>query len=143
MKITIGADHRGFDHKEFIKQHLKILNDTIEWIDVGAYNKVRSDYPVFVEKACGSMLIGQAQKGILICGSGVGMAIAANRYPHIYAALVWNEEVARQSKADDNANVVVLPADFISLEQGVSIVESWLHATFKGGRYQERLDMID
>jgi ribose 5-phosphate isomerase B len=78
-----------------------------------------------------------------LCGSGVGMSIAANRHPGIFAALAWNQEVARQCKEDDNANVLVLPADFISEDQMMGIIMAWLGARFKGGRYQERIKMID
>ncbi|MCX5922041.1 MAG: RpiB/LacA/LacB family sugar-phosphate isomerase [Candidatus Dependentiae bacterium] len=143
MKIVIGADHRGFSHKACIKERVQVADKSIEWLDVGAYNADRSDYPVFVEAVCQALLERRADFGILLCGSGVGMSIAANRFPGIYAALAWNEEVARMSRQDDNANILVLPADFVSHEQAIAMVKSWLQATFKQGRYQERLTMVD
>lgn len=143
MKIALGADHRGFVLKELLKKHTAIAGYIIEWIDLGAHDSVRSDYPVYVDKVCDAMLNKSADLGVMLCGSGVGMSIAANRYPGIYAALAWNQEVARMSKEDDNANALVLPADFLSEVQVLAIVAAWLGAQFKGGRYQERLSMID
>jgi len=139
MKISIGADHRGFA----FKQHLIKALPTLSWIDVGAHDDVRSDYPVFAKKVCGHMLEGAAELGILLCGSGIGMAITANRFPRIYAAVCWNVEIARVSREDDGSNVLVLPADFIDEKLMVAIVQAWLQATFKQGRYQQRLSMID
>ena len=143
MKIALGTDHRGFVLKELLKKHANLASQQIEWIDFGAFDANRSDYPVFVDKVCAAMSSKSVDYGILLCGSGVGMSIAANRHPGIYAALVWNQEVARASKEDDNANVLVLPADFISEVQMLAMVTAWLGVTFKGGRYQERIDMID
>ncbi len=139
MKIAIGADHRGFSHKEFIKQAIA----DVEWIDVGADNDERSDYPLFAHKVAQSIVDGVVQFGILLCGTGVGMAMTANRYNGVYAALVWNDEVARQSRSHDNANVLVLPSDFVSQQQSISMIHSWLNAEFLGGRYSERVKMID
>ncbi len=143
MNIAIGTDHRGFECKAYIKQYVVGDENPIVWIDVGADNDERSDYPLFAQKVCELILKGEAEQGVLLCGSGVGMSIVANRYPKIYAALVWNEDVARISHEHDNTNVLSLPVDFITHEQAVSIVNAWLSAVFKGGRYQKRLDMID
>ena len=143
MKIAIGADHRGFQCKANIKQYVVGSPDPIVWIDVGAYNEERSDYPIFARAAVKAMQNRQADLGILACGSGVGMAIVANRYRGMFAGVAWNEEIARASREDDNTNILVLPSDFISHEQAVAIVNAWLNARFKGGRYQERIDMID
>ena len=139
MKIAIGADHRGFAHKEYIKQALA----DIEWVDVGAYNDERSDYPVFARKAVQAMQAKRVDCGILLCGTGVGMAVAANRHNKIYAALVWNKEIARQSKSHDNANVLVLPSDYVSPDQAVAMISVWLATEFLAGRYAERINMID
>ncbi|HEV2601850.1 MAG TPA: RpiB/LacA/LacB family sugar-phosphate isomerase [Candidatus Babeliales bacterium] len=143
MKIVIGADHRGVAYKTYLKTVTNIGNQHIEWIDVGADSDERTDYPRFAQKLCITMKTNCIDHGILICGSGVGMAVAANRYPHIYAALVWNNEIARLAVAHDNANVLVIPASFVSQDQLISIVETWLATQFLGGRYQERIDMID
>lgn len=143
MNIAIGADHRGFKLKAYIKQYVVGIDDPIAWIDVGAHNDERSDFPIFTQKVCDAIKQGEADKGILICGSGIGMSIAANRYHKIHAALVWNDEVAMLAKEHNNANVLIIPADFVSHELAVQMVNNWLKATFKGGRYQERIDMID
>lgn len=142
MKIVIGADHRGFAHKEYIKAAYKV-DSSIEWIDVGAYTAQRSDYPPIAHAAVEVMRAGNADRGVLICGSGVGMAIVANRFSGIYAAQVWNEKVSRMSREHDNANIIVLPSDFISSDEAVACVRAWLAAQFLGGRHQERIAMID
>jgi len=140
MKIAIGADHRGFNHKEYIKQHITL----IQWVDVGAFNTKRSDYPIFSHAVCKMILQGEGvDLGVLICGTGVGMVITANRYKNIYAALVWNKKVARQSREHDNANIIVLPSDYVSVEQAVAMVNAWREVSFIGGRYAERIKMID
>jgi ribose 5-phosphate isomerase B len=137
--IVIGADHRGFEHKEYIKQQ---MND-ITFLDIGAHNAERSDYPVFSRAACEAISAGTVQLGVLLCGNGVGMTIAANRYRGIYAALAWNDVVAMDSRMHDNANILVLPSDFVSPQYCVIMIRAWLSATFLGGRYQERVAMID
>ena len=144
MKIIIGSDHRGFAYKQLIQEQMRDIDLTpIEWIDVGAFDKERSDYPQFAIDVAQRIVQKQAQFGVLLCGSGVGMAIAANRFPGIYAAIAWSEEAAIMGREDDNTNVLVIPSDFVSGEQAVPILRAWLRAEFKKGRYQERLDMID
>jgi len=139
MKISIGADHRGFKLKNAIVDQFA----DIEWLDVGTDSKDRTDYPEYARHVCENILQGKSELGILICGSGIGISIAANRYKKIYAALCWGQDIARVAREDDLANVLVLPADFVSTEQAFEIVEGWLSAEFKAGEYQERLDMID
>ncbi|HLJ31599.1 MAG TPA: RpiB/LacA/LacB family sugar-phosphate isomerase [Candidatus Babeliales bacterium] len=139
MKIAIGTDHRGFLHKEYIKQHMR----NIEWIDVGTYDQERTDYPLFADKVVKLMLFEGIEAGVLLCASGGGMAIAANRYKYIYAVVAWNVEIARQSKQEDNANVLVIPSDFVSCEDTVAMIQEWLGQEFKDGRYGERIAMID
>ena len=139
MKISIGADHRGFQLKETIVKHFPQL----EWIDQGTHTPERTDYPVYAQRVSKDVLEHRADVGILLCGSGVGVAMAANRFKGIYAAVCWNDTLARIAKEDDGSNVLVLPADFVAKEDAFLIVSAWLSATFKGGRYQERLAMID
>lgn len=139
MKIAIGTDHRGFVLKEFIKQQIT----AIEWVDVGTYNTDRTDYPIYADKVVDLMLSGAASYGILICSSGGGMAIAANRHAHIYAVVAWNIETARQCRAEDNANILVLPSDFVMCDDAIAMISAWLAEKFKGGRYAERIAMID
>lgn len=139
MKISIGADHRGFQLKANIIDHF----DQYEWLDVGTYSQDRTDYPIYAKRVCSDITKGDADRGILLCGSGVGICIAANRCKGIYAALCWNSKIAAMAVEDDGANVLVLPADFISQDQAFSIIETWLKAEFKGGVYQRRLEMMD
>jgi ribose 5-phosphate isomerase B len=142
MKIAIGADHRGFRHKEYIKSFFQHHAD-IAWFDVGAFDDERSDYPVFVRPVCEAIQHNKVDLGILLCGSGIGMSIAANRYAGIYAGIAWNEDIARLGRQDDNTNVLVIPSTIVSCQEAVAIISAWLSAEFKGGRYQDRLDMLD
>lgn len=139
MNIVIGADHRGFA----LKEHIKAFLSRYQWYDVGTSDAQRTDYPLYAQKACDYILQGRAERGVLICGSGIGMAIAANRYKGIYAGLCWNDTIARIAHEDDGTNVLVLPSDFLSEDDAVRLVLVWLNAPFKGGRYQDRLDMVD
>lgn len=139
MIIAIGSDHRGFDLKSYLIQ----MFPEHEWLDVGAHDAQRSDYPRFAFDVCQELMEGRAERGILLCGSGIGMSIAANRVRGIYAALCWNEDVARLATEHDGANILVLPSDFVIPEQARAMVIAWLTAEFRGGRYQERLESID
>lgn len=139
IKISIGADHRGFALKKHLINHFQ----NYDWSDQGTSSDQRTDYPLYAKNVCQKILAGQADVGILLCGSGVGMAIAANRFKGIYAALCWNEDIARMARCDDGANVLVLAADFTTPEQAVNIVKAWISAEFKGEQYQTRLDMLD
>lgn len=139
MKIAIGADHRGFAYKQQIMQHFL----DIEWIDIGSDSHERSDYPIFAHAVSKKVVTKEVQYGVLLCGTGIGMVIAANRHPGIYAGLAWNDQVARRAKEDDNINVLVLPADYISFEDACSMITAWIFATYRSGRYQVRLDLID
>ncbi|HRN77823.1 MAG TPA: RpiB/LacA/LacB family sugar-phosphate isomerase [Candidatus Dependentiae bacterium] len=143
MKLAIGADHRGFAIKEYIKKHITEQSDDIVWLDVGAFNDERSDYPVFAKAVAQALVDGEVEGGVLLCGSGAGVAMGANRFKGIYAALVWNDDLAREAKEHDHANVLALPADYISGEQAVSMIRTWLGAQELNGRYQERVDMLD
>ncbi len=142
-RIAIGADHRGFVLKQELMRHETIEGNSIFWTDVGTFSSERTDYPLFAKKVVAALHAGSADLGILSCGSGIGIAIAANRHRGIYAGVVWNEEVARSAKEDDNVNVLVLPADYLSNDLAYHCVEAWLSTSFKGGRYQERLEMLE
>ena len=141
--IAIGADHRGYRYKASLMNRFAIAGHTINWIDVGTYNETRTDYPEYAKVVCEKIKEGEAQYGILFCGTGIGMAIVANRYKGIYAGVAWNEQVARLSKEDDNVNVLVIPADFVTEDEIHDMVRAWLTASFLEGRYQKRLSMID
>lgn len=143
IKIAIASDHRGFEHKAVIQKGVSISESKIEWIDVGCFSAERTDYPPFAYEAVQLIKNGNADLGVLLCGSGVGMTIAANRFSHIYAALVWDTITAVRAKEEDKANVLSLPADYITPEQAVAMVIAWLGAEFLQGRYQERIAMVD
>ena len=143
MIIAIGNDHHGFAQKLLIKEQFDLPKLMLEWFDVGSFEQKRVDYPHYGIKVARAVAMGEAQFGILLCGTGVGMSIVANRFKGVYAALVWNSELARKSKEDDNANILVIPSDYIDEGELLPMIEAWMKATFKGGRYQERLDTID
>lgn len=139
MIIAIGADHRGYAVKELLKKHFV----QYEFIDVGAFSDVRSDYPLFAHAVAQLVQQKDADRGILLCGSGIGMAIVANRYKHVYAGVVWNAVIAKQSREHDNINILVLPCDCVAAFDPVQLTTIWLNTKFLGDRYKTRLAMID
>ena len=139
--IAIGADHGGFKLKEEIKKYLD--ENDIKYKDFGTYNEERTDYPIYAEKVARAIQEKKCDTGILICKSGAGMTIAANKFKGIRAALGFNKEVATASKADDDMNILVLPAEYISMSCAISIVRAWIATEFKGERYKDRLQMIE
>ena len=139
MKISIGADHKGYLLKQALLANLK----QYEWLDQGTNSEERTDYPLYAQQVCKDVVEGRADYGMLICWTGIGMAIAANRFKGIYAALCWSEEVTKLARSHDNANILVLPAGFIVADAGVNMVEIFIKTNFLGDRYQQRLCMID
>lgn len=139
MKIIIGTDHRGYIHKENIKKKLP----SIEWIDIGCFSEEPVDYPTIAHKAIELINQAEVHKAILLCGSGIGMSIATNRHKGIFAALVWNPLVAKQAKEQENANILVLPASYINIEQSIESITAWLDAQFLKGHYAIRCAIID
>lgn len=143
LQIGIGADHRGFAYKEQLKLEVLMGDYELVWHDFGTFSAERTDYPPIAQNIVHAMRQKEIHCAVVLCGSGVGMAIAANRFPNIYAGVAWNAEIARVAKEDDNVNFLSIPADYVTLEQVRDIVHAWLTAKFKGGRYAERLSMID
>lgn len=143
LTVALGTDHRGFELKEFIRKHTTIAQHAITWLDHGCHTSERCDYPPFAQAVCKSILAKKADLGIVICGSGIGVTIAANRFARIYAGVAWQPTIARLAREDDNCNVLALPADFIDQHITIEIISAWLAATFKGGRYADRLASID
>ena len=141
MKIAIGSDHRGFE----LKNHLIIsmCGAEIVWVDTGCQSAHSCDFPLFAQAVAKQVQDKTVDAGVLLCGSGIGMSIAANRFKNVYAALAWNVDVARSSKEHDNANILVLPVDYISEQEAIAMINAWKEASFLGDRYQERLSMID
>ena len=140
MRIAIGGDHAGYDYKEHIVKHLG--DHGIEVSDKGPFTADSVDYPDFVHPVCQLVLEQEVEFGILICGSGNGVAITANKYKNIRCGLCWTAELAVLTRGHNNANVLALPARFISLDQAIKIVDAFLSTPFEGGRHQRRVDKI-
>ncbi|MBQ6156258.1 MAG: ribose 5-phosphate isomerase B [Bacteroidales bacterium] len=140
MKIYIGSDHAGVDLKSQIKTRLQ---DRFEFDDAGTFTSDSVDYPDFAHKVAENVLSDSGSIGILICGTGNGMAITANKHAGIRAALCWSPEIAALAKQHNNANIIVLPARFISTEMAMDTLNAFLTAEFEGGRHQRRIDKIN
>ena len=139
MRIAIAADHGGFALKNKIMDHFKNLN----LLDLGTNSADSVDYPDFAKKMAYTILSGAADLGILICGTGIGMSIAANRYHGIRAALVYNREVAKLAKQHNNANILVFGGRTMDEKEVISSIEAFLNSDFEGNRHQRRLDKIE
>ena len=139
--IALGSDHGGYKLKEEIKKYFDEID--IKYKDYGTYSEERTDHPIYSEKVARAIQKGECDSGILLCKSGAGMTIGANKFKGIRAAACFNQEMAAASKADDNINVLVLCSEFTTVSQAVQIIRAWLATEFKGGRYEERLHMIE
>lgn len=140
MKIAIGADHAGFELKEKIRRRLAAQGVTLD--DQGTHSTDSVDYPDYARKVGEEVAHHQADLGILVCGSGIGMAISANKVPGVRAANVTSEQEAQLSREHNDANVLALGARFLDEQKAFSIVDTWLKASFAGGRHQRRVDKI-
>ena len=140
MKIAIAADHAGFEEKEKIKPLLDEMG--IEYEDLGTNSCDSVDYPDYAKKVGEAVASGNADEGILVCGSGTGMAISANKIRGIRAAVAWNEDIARLARQHNNANVLSLPARFVPEEEAKNIIKAWFDAKFEGGRHERRVEKI-
>lgn len=138
--IVIGSDHGGLNLKTALKSYL--TRREIQVTDAGTDNDVSVDYPTFGLKVAEMVASGSIEKGILICGTGIGMSIAANKIPGIRAALVTDVFMARMAKEHNNANILVLGGRVLDEQKACDLVGAWLDASFEGGRHQGRLDMI-
>jgi ribose 5-phosphate isomerase B len=143
VKIYLGADHAGYEFKNALREHLFHLGYEVE--DLGAKTlDADDDYPRYAYDVAVKVLGGEDDLGILICGSGQGMSMAANRVSGIRAALAWSEATAKAAKRDDNSNVLVLPSRYISEEEAFAAAEIWLKSGFDGDpKYQRRLDEME
>jgi len=139
-RIAIGGDHAGVGYKEQLKQHLGKLGYAVE--DFGPYTTASVDYPDYVHPLAKGIEAGEFDFGIVICGSGNGVAITANKHQGIRAALCWNEELAALSRQHNDANVLAIPARFISYELAEKMAEIFLYTPFEGGRHQSRVTKI-
>lgn len=141
IKIAIGSDHAGFELKEKLIGYLTTKN--IRVVDKGCYSSERADYPDFAHAVANAVIDKEIDFGILMCGSGNGINIAANKHNGIRAALCWNPEIAALARQHNDANILVLPARYISFEDACKCVEVFLEEKFEGGRHQTRIDKID
>ncbi len=140
-KIAIACDHAGFQLKEQVKMYLNNMGYEVE--DFGTNSEASVDYPDFVHPLANFIEQNQQLKGILICGSGIGVSISANRHKLVRAALCWNEEVAKLSRMHNNANVICLPARFISKGAAEKMIDTFLNTSFEGGRHENRVGKIE
>ena len=141
MKISIGSDHAGFQYKERITTYLRELKHDV--VDFGTYNNDPSDdYPHYILPAAESVVKREAERVIVIGGSGNGEAIAANKVLGIRCALCWNDESAKYARLHNNANALSLGQRMVSIEMALNIVQIWLETPFEGGRHQRRIEAI-
>ena len=141
LKVVIGSDHGGFHYKEAIIDYLKARN--IEFVDVGTYTRESCDYPEIAQTLAKKVASGEFNRGILVCGTGIGMSIAANKIKGIRAALCGDTYSARVSRAHNNANILCLGERVIGEHLALDIVDIWLKTGFEGGRHKRRVDMIE
>lgn len=141
LRIAIGSDHGGYEYKEQIVSHLK--EKGYECVDVGTYSTDSCDYPVIARTVTTKITTGEADRGILICGTGIGMSIVANKVRGIRAALCGDTFSARASRAHNNSNVLCLGERVIGINLAMDIVDIWLESKFEGGRHQRRVDMME
>lgn len=141
MKIAIGCDHAGFELKDVVAAKLK--DEGYEVIDCGTNSTEPVDYPIFAHAAGKAVAAGEADRGIVVCGSGIGISIAANKVPGIRCALCTSAEMAEMSRRHNDANMLAMGARMISRQTAFDIVDRWLATEFEGGRHQRRVDMIE
>lgn len=141
LPIFIGADHAGFILKEYLKNRLNDAGYNFE--DVGCFTQESVDYPNYAQKVAEAIQQGKAQTGILVCGSGEGMVISANKFSGIRAGLAWNTEVAALLKQHNNAQIICLGARFTAADYAWKMVEAFLKAEFEGGNHARRVGLTD
>lgn len=138
-KLAIAADHAGFEYKEFLKSQLQ---DKYTITDYGTHSLESVDYPDFVHPAATSVEQGENEMGILVCGSGQGVQLTANKHEGIRCALAWMPELAELARQHNNCNMVAIPARFIAKELALETVERFLNTDFEGGRHENRVNKI-
>ena len=140
MRVALGADHAGYEMKEAIKAHLKAGGHKV--LDFGTDSAESTDYPDYGAPAARAVADGEADTAVLFCGSGEGMTMVANKVKGVRAALVWQPEVARLSRLHNDANVLSMPARFLTDKQAIEIVDTWLSTAFEGGRHVPRVQKM-
>ena len=139
MKIAIASDHAGYE----LKRQLKEFFVKISFIDVGTFSEESVDYPDYAHKAIEQYNQGNCEKVILICGSGNGIQMTANKYKNIRCGLCWDPEIAQLARSHNNVNVIAMPARYISFNTAKEIVQTFLETPFEGGRHQKIIDKIN
>lgn len=140
-RIPIASDHAGFELKEKLSATLRELGYEVD--DLGTHSAASTDYPDFAHPLAGQVERGEATRGVLLCGTGLGMSYAANRHQGVRAAVAWTPEIAELARKHNNANVLVVPARFVSEADGVQILKTWLETKFEGGRHEKRVAKIE
>lgn len=140
MKIAIGCDHTAIDLKETIKKHLQDKGHEVE--DVGTYSKESCDYPLYGFKVANKIINGEAERGVLICGTGVGISLAANKVKGIRAVVCSEPYTAKMARMHNNAQIVAMGARVVSDGLATDIVDAFMNAEFEGGRHQRRVDIL-
>lgn len=140
MKIAIGSDHAGFGYKNEVKGHL--ANTGHEVVDHGTFTDASCDYPDYAHAVALAVEKGEADFGILICGSANGVCMTANKHAGIRAALCWEKEIAVLARSHNNANVICLPARFVNIETAIEMSDVFIATAFEGGRHQNRVNKI-
>lgn len=139
--IPIAADHAGYAMKQLFVQELEQLGYAVE--DLGTHSTESTDYPDYAHAVARKVERGEARRGVLLCGTGLGMGYAANRHHRVRAAVVWNPEVARLAREHNDANVLVMPARCIDDGTAIEILRTWLDTPFEGGRHERRVAKIE
>jgi ribose 5-phosphate isomerase B len=141
QSIVLGSDHAGFELKQKLKQQLESRGLHVE--DVGAYSEQSIDYPLVAHQLAEAVASGRCERGVIVCGTGIGVSIAANRHPGVRAAVAWDESTARLSRAHNDANVLALGGRSLDHAAAQRILDVWLDTPFEGGRHARRVAQIE
>ena len=139
--ILLASDHAGFELKSVLEKELRALGYDVE--DLGPSESQSTDYADYAHPLAKRVSEGEAERGVLLCGTGLGMSYTANRYPHVRAAVAWTPEIATLAREHNDANVLVLPARFVGEDEGKAILKAWLETPFAGGRHARRVAKIE
>ena len=140
-RIPIASDHAGFELKERLRTSLTEMGFDVQ--DIGTHSTASTDYSDYAHPLAQEVSSGEVERGVLLCGTGLGMSYTANRYPGVRAAVAWTPEIAALARKHNDANVLVLPARFVSDEDAVAILKAWLDTDFEGGRHTRRVEKIE
>ena len=140
-RIPIASDHAGFELKQTLAKTLGEMGFDVQ--DLGTSSSASTDYADYAHPLAQEVSSGEVKRGVLLCGTGLGMSYVANRYPHVRAAVAWSAEIAELARKHNDANVLVLPARFLSDADGINILKTWLATPFEGGRHERRVEKIE